>query len=175
MKCTRLAPLLAATLILGCGEKAKGPLPPLSPTSSQVVYAQGWNQILIQANGAKTQVTRSAHYSTDRNLCQLPGMGAFDLALWNRLASFMNKTASQPISTTPLCKEPEGTYRFGTPGLAEIEIQPNEKRTLLELKEGKLCSNFLQPEKIQEALELIEQIIALADLADASSCPNYRP
>src|SRR5690242_4977350 len=74
------------------------PEPDLNPVSPNVVYADGWNEIVIVANSAKTRVGVGAHLTTNRNKCGRDAYSSIELAEWNDIA----KNTNAAMKTTRL-------------------------------------------------------------------------
>ncbi|MGK5082862.1 hypothetical protein WDW37_06125 [Bdellovibrionota bacterium FG-1] len=147
-------------------------LPPISP---DIVYAVGWKSLELDANGATTLADSSGHYSTDRNMCQRPGDGAYDLGTWNTLSKALNQIVTTPNLSTPRCIDsPEGS-KFYNRGIAQLVLPNGEKRKLLEYVNVQICSTISDPALSTQFIELVEKTVFLADRADALECPNYRP
>jgi hypothetical protein len=175
-----LGALALFSMIIGCGSPEnknnalhkQNDTPPdaeeLSPTSSNVVYADHWSDITITANYAKTVVDVGAHFITSRNACGKDAYGAIELELWNTISKNANLATSTPPRQEDLCIDPPtDTYKY-MDGTVEIKID-DKKETLYEFKGGQICSRIQDPEINKKLIDSINQIIQLADKED---CPN---
>ena len=143
--------------------------------NTEAASALGWTNLTIQANGATSKLDSSGHYSTDKNMCQLKGDGVLELKTWNLIAPFFNEATQKPLATS-LCVVSDSESRFYNPGKAILNLENKKSIPLLELKENQICFGIeIPPEKQKILISLIEDIIQIADRADAHTCPNYRP
>jgi hypothetical protein len=75
-----------------------GPAP-----ASSLQYAEGWSEIVIIANYARTTVTPAAHFATSRNGCGKEEYGAIGLEDWNALAKTINSAVLADLLTEETC------------------------------------------------------------------------
>jgi hypothetical protein len=172
--------LILILLLMACGpgnsRRSNGQnLPPdfeeLSPTSSRVVYPDGWEEITINANWAKTLVNTTAHFTTSRNACGKDAYGAFDLETWNNLSKDLNAMLKMPRLQEDFCVDPPETpdYKFMD---GSVELKPdnsNVKQTVFEYKDGRICSRIKDPKLSNKLLNLIQKVIIMADKEDCTN------
>lgn len=171
---------LLMLLSLGCGKQNSNPSPiapsqaietgeELTPYSENDVYAQGWEGVVIDAFWAKTTISASAHFTTNRNACGKDAYGAIDLETWNQFAANVNKIILMtPLATETCVDPPEDTDKFMN-GTVEVNLENKAKKILFEYKDWQICNKIKDPKLAKETLKIVNQLITTADKED---CPN---
>jgi hypothetical protein len=92
-----------------------------TPAASTLVYADGWSDLTIIANQAKTEVSPGGHFSTSRNACGKEAYGAIDLAEWNAIAQGANAAvAAHPLAEETCFPLPDSVTKMD--GTAELTL-----------------------------------------------------
>jgi hypothetical protein len=189
-----LALVLAGVLALalassGCADKSEGDEAgeaSIPPTSADLVYADGWTELALDANSAKNRVDTMGHYHTDKNYCQKPGEGVYSVAAWNRMSATLNKAVTAGTLSKARCWDSPNGSKFYNKGIAELSISRppannpgaapvTSKRVLFEYKSGQICTTLDDATLADSLMEQIEMTLKLTDKADAQDCPGYRP
>ena len=173
--------LLILFLILGCGLHSNKENPyldssnqgsnsavELNPTSPDIVYSEGWNELIIRANSAKTTIDTYAHFKTDRNACGRDAYGAIHLDDWNNLAKGVNFSIEKGPANSWHCVPTPQEDRKYMDGTVEISAG-GKKRILYQIMDGLICSSVGDPFTSNLLLSAINNIIIIADKED---CPN---
>lgn len=136
-----------------------------SPIPAAII-ADGWSQLLIQANWAKIRVDSFAHWTTSRNACGKDADGALNLPLWNRLVSALNHASVTAPLSEPRCHSHDSQSKMD--GTAELTLNQG-KRVLLEARDsGEICTTIRDEAESKKLLEAVQEIILIADQED---CP----
>lgn len=157
--------VLTGAILTGCGSSSKNT--ELADTSVNQVYATSWSEIAIDANLAKTKVTATGHYETNKNACSRPGDGAMTLQEWNDFATVMNEAVAQLNTTNPLTCIPID-YRACMDGTVAIVRDDGTKANLFEPGEGGETCTRLQNRDLAE--KLYKAINGLTYAADRAGC-----
>lgn len=168
----RFTLLVGFTFLLGCGQKdpalndSNQSVDELSPTSAGIVYAEGWDEIQMIANSAKTNVDNNGHFTTSRNACGKESFGALDTENFNKISRNMNLIGKQVLLKTPRCTPfPEG---FKMDGTAEVKMTAG-KKLVFETHGGEICSYASDPKASDELLAGLDAVVKAADKED---CPR---
>lgn len=141
-----------------------------SPPPASAALADGWTQVLIQANYAKTKVDAFAHWNTNRNACGKDADGALELEVWNRLVTAVNHAVTHPLLAEPRCqpKDQNSENASKMDGTAQV-THTQGKFTLIEVRDtGEICS-FVKDEAYSK--QLIQAITDIVLIADKEDCP----
>lgn len=171
---------LLMLLCVGCGKQNSNPSlsgpsqvietgEDLTPYSEKDVYAQGWEGVVIDAYWAKTTVTPSAHFITNRNACGKDAYGAIDLETWNHFAANLNQIIAMNPSETETCVDPPTEAVKFMNGTVEVNLENKRKKILFEFKDWQICHKIKDLKVATETLNLVNQLIITADKED---CPN---
>jgi hypothetical protein len=156
--------VLAGAILTGCGSSSKSDF---TDASVGQVYATSWSEISIEANLAKTRLTTTGHYETNKNACNRPGDGAMSLQEWNEFAANMNAAAAQLNPSNPkLCIPID--YRACMDGTASMVTEDGKKVTLFESGGGGEICTHLQNRELAE--KLYKSINGLTYAADRAGC-----
>ncbi|OFZ19691.1 MAG: hypothetical protein A2X94_16685 [Bdellovibrionales bacterium GWB1_55_8] len=174
---------LLLVLVSACGPSndgsgqsagASAPEPEVPPsTETRARYAEGWQEIEMIANFAKTKVGVAGHFVTGRNACGKEAYGALELAKWNALVESTNLAIKdEPLAEEYCIKLPEGVpgerYRV-MDGIAEIKLDNGSKRTLFDTKGNETCTKIPNREAANQLITLLHAVVVAADIED---CPN---
>ncbi len=138
----------------------------LSPISPHVTYADGWEEVIINANQAKTKIGVGAHFGTNRNACGRDAYGSIQLEDWNMFAKYMNAAMKGQFSSEETCLDSPDT-RF-MDGITEVKTG-EQKKVIYEYKGGMICTTIADPEVSKNLLKVINSLVIQADKED---CPN---
>ncbi|MFL5815281.1 MAG: hypothetical protein ACJ763_17020 [Bdellovibrionia bacterium] len=156
--------VLTGAILTGCGSSSKSDF---TDASVGQVYATSWSEISIEANLAKTKVTSTGHYETNKNACNRPGDGAMTLQEWNEFAANMNAAAAQLNATNPKTCFPID-YRACMDGTASMVTDDGKKVALFEPGSGGEICTRLQNREMAE--KLYKSINGLTYAADRAGC-----
>lgn len=138
--------------------------------------AQGWLQVVMIANSAKTTLDTMAHFNTNRNACGKDAYGAIQSNdLWHQLVEWVNESVKRaPRSEercTPLSQELDanGYYKKSMDGTVEVKLTDGTKRQLFEVRGSEICTTIDTPETASHLLDALNQLVLIADKED---CPN---
>jgi outer membrane murein-binding lipoprotein Lpp len=157
--------VLAGAILTGCGSSSKNT--ELADNSVNQVYATSWSEVSIDANLAKTKVTTTGHYETNKNACARPGDGAMTLNEWNDFASTMNAAIAQLDPGNPKTCFPID-YRACMDGTATYTRDDGTKVTLFEPGGGGETCTRIQNRDLAE--KLYKAINGLTYAADRAGC-----
>ncbi|MCM2322760.1 MAG: hypothetical protein NDJ90_05825 [Oligoflexia bacterium] len=167
---------LTAALATGCGSEEKSSTGAQAPAETspgsrgnepQSLFAEGWSDLIINANFAKTRVDHIAHFTTSRNACGRDAYGALDLPLWNKLAAAMNAALQAPALAEPRCQTVENPGKMD--GTAEAQLTPTSKRLLFEVRGyAEVCTTIRDAAAAKSLLEAITAVVLAADREDCS-------
>ncbi len=168
--------LLAALLLSGC-ESANNPgqpgqAPHEAPVADDLVYPEGWTQVLIQANSANTTLDNAGHFYTSRNACGAEAAGVYAVVDWNPYIRLINQVVATPALAQPLCGDYEwNTLKFAYNGNGSTAVINTAQgpRTLYEIRNYQLCTT-VSDVKLDKAL--FQQIEGSVNRADKEDCPN---
>lgn len=154
--------------LLGCGSDSSSTLKTQNPAgpSPDLIFAEGWNEVAITANWAKTRLDHVAHFMTTRNACGRDAGGVITLDPWNRLARGLNAYVKMQPLKEPKCFPVE--LRAKMDGTAEL-ITPSGKRQLIEVKGNEFCSYIPDAQVSREVFEVLDHVV---QTADREECPN---
>jgi hypothetical protein len=147
---------------------------PTLPPQPQTLFAEGWQNLIINANSAKTDVDAIAHFKTSRNACGRGADGVLELPEWNSVAQHLNSAVSLGPSQNPYCVPIPDTFPYMD---NSVEVVLNrEKRTLYEVRDGQICSTISDHNVSDALLGDIQKIILFADKqdVDTAECPWAR-
>ncbi|OFZ53793.1 MAG: hypothetical protein A2428_02655 [Bdellovibrionales bacterium RIFOXYC1_FULL_54_43] len=141
------------------------------PATVPMAFANGWTEITMIANYAKTVMDSVGHFTTSRNACGKEDAGAIDLGLWNSLAAASNQAVVVellPSSGEYCLPHPEGLVKR-MDGTAEVTLANGSKRTLFETRGYEACTTISDR---QVATELLNSLNKMVSVADLEGCPN---
>jgi len=156
---------LTGVILTGCGSSSKNS--DFTDASVGQVYATSWSEISIDANLAKTKVTATGHYETNKNACSRPGDGAMTLQEWNEFASNMNAAAAQLVVTNPKICIPID-YRACMDGTVNVVRDDGTKVVLFEPGNGGETCTHLQDKDLAE--KIYKSINGITYAADRAGC-----
>lgn len=162
-----------ATLSLGACAKTSGDeFDDFGAGTAELVHADGWVEVAMHANYAKTQVDTAGHFETSHNGCRKEAWGALDLKTWNALAAATNKAIRKPALRQ------EEQYCLGRPefwpymdGNVELVMEDGSKRPLFENRGGEICSLIADASVATTLLDSLHRVVWAADSED---CPTAR-
>jgi hypothetical protein len=157
--------VLAGAILTGCGSSSKNSN--VTDASVGQVYASSWSEITIDANLAKTRVTTTGHYETNKNACARPGDGAMSLQEWNEFATNMNAAVTQLNASNPKICIPID-YRACMDGTVNVTNENGSKTVLFEPGGGGEICTRLQSRELAE--KLYKSINGLTYAADRAGC-----
>ncbi len=138
--------------------------------------AEGWSQLIMIANYAKTTLDSMAHFNTSRNACGKDAYGAIQSSeLWNQMVEYINAAIqAQPRSEaycTPNSQELDanGYYKKSMDGNVEIKLADGSKRQLFETRGSDICTLIQDPALAKGLLSVLNQLVLIADKED---CPH---
>lgn len=137
------------------------------PGQGDTIYAIGWNDIVIQANWAKTTVDGLGHYVTTRNACGRDASGAMDLSAWSKFVIPINNALRQEPLTAQRCV-PLSERPVKMDGVAEIATDQG-KRILIDVRNSEMCTTISDQSLAVEVLQALDLVV---NLADKEECPN---
>jgi hypothetical protein len=138
--------------------------------ASGMIYAQGWDDIKLVANYAKTTFDSTGHIITSRNACGKDGATVLDLATWNKIAQVVNDSLTAEPGAEYCMPIPDRQWpdRFKFDGTATVTTSSGP-RIVLEAKRGEVCTNVADHAKAADLMLTIDKIV---DYADKAQCPN---
>jgi hypothetical protein len=154
-----------------------------APTAPDLVAAQKWGQLKIQANSATTRLDYTGHYRTDRNGCGQDANGALDLDTWNPIATTINSAVAATMTTGDdnyFCPTPPTQNdRLGWPGfnrdnhVVDIQLESNTTQPLFETYQGQICTHIADHDLAQRLYDALNQLTIVADKTDCQNAPGY--
>lgn len=147
---------------------------PVTPPQVQTVFADGWQNLVITANSAKTNLDSVAHFKTDRNACGRGADGVLELPEWNSVSQNLNVVVKQRPAQDPYCVNIPDAWPY-MDNSVEVVLD-REKRTLYEVRDGQICSTISDHSVSDALLADIHKIIRFADKQDVdpAECPWAR-
>ncbi len=146
------------------------------PTDPPDTAAEGWSQVILLANYAKTTLGTMAHFNTSRNACGKDAYGAIQSSeFWNEMVQNINDSIISPLRTEALCfpnpqeLDANGYYKKSMDGTVEIKLADGSKHPIYETRGTDVCT-FIQDLAI--AKSLLNHLNRLVILADKEDCPN---
>jgi hypothetical protein len=144
------------------------PLPEITPQVPPLTYAQGWDEMIILANSAKTRVSPAAHFATTRNACGREAYGAIDSQTWNPLATGSNAAVVASHLQEGLCFAIPDVPR-PLDGSVQLKLKDGKLLTLFELRGNEICGPLADATLANSLLSAIHRVIQVADQED---CPH---
>lgn len=137
---------------------------------------EGWTQLIMFANSAKTTIDTMAHFNTNRNACGKDAYGVIRPSdLWNKLIKYTNLAIKNPPRTEEYCTsthqelDSNGYYKKYMDGSVQAVVDGGTKRTLFEQKGSDICTTIDDPLVSNTLFTILNQIVLIADKED---CPN---
>jgi hypothetical protein len=141
------------------------PIEELIGPDPKLQHANGWSQITILGNWAKTTVSIAAHFKTGRNACGKEAYGPIEFEDWNGLAQYANITITQPLGEKENCFPAPDEKRYS--GGLQVDIKTdNGVISLFEMRDYDICTNIVNPTVYQPLFQYIDRIIVAADKED---------
>jgi hypothetical protein len=147
--------------------------------ANAITYADGWSEVSLQANYAKTFIDSTGHYMTDRNACGQAANGAIDLAIWNKLVVAINSAIKAPLAAPPTgsgsapSSSPQNCPVEGDnskmDGTMSVTLESGKQMTIFEnLGPGEVCTSIADHQIAQNLYDAINVIVVLADQTDCA-------
>lgn len=153
---------------------ASAPDPDAAETPDSV--AEGWSQLTMVANYAKTTLDTMAHFNTSRNACGKDAYGAVQSSeLWNKMVQNINAAVQSPPRSEAYCApanqelDANGYYKKTMDGTVEAKLADGSKRQLFEQRGSDICTTIQDPTLSATLLRNLNELVLLADKED---CPN---
>ena len=183
--------LLVFTVILNTGCMADDPslqnaaantppIPRATPTAEPdpIIMPEGWTEVTITANSARTRISTGAHFTTTRNACGHEAYGGIEFEEWNKFAKSLNAAVQKESYRNEYCvalpdPTPEGMMPPYMDGTVDVKTTEGLTRTIYVLRRDQtgdqICSTIKDAKTSDKMLSAIHKIIAAADKED---CPN---
>jgi len=169
---------LALVLCLGCGSskvvepQTQADEPGNAPAPVTLVYAEGWTDIAMVANWAKTGVDHLGHFVTSRNACGKDESGAIALDLWNVLAKAVNEIVGAEAGSEEICLPLPQDQRRYMDGTAEVVLSNGTKIPLLDSTRGTgACSKIKNRATAEALFNALNEVVLIADKEGCSVLP----
>lgn len=126
-----------------------------------IVRAESWSQLTLVVAGARTQLSSNGHFTTVPNACYRRENGVLDLALWNRVATAVNRMVQQPWHDEVTCPDrPAGSPDLYQPVVLQLRTGPS--RDLLTSRGASFCTRSADLESAQDLLLALGEVAARA-------------
>ncbi len=154
------------------------PPPAQEPVQHEIPepIAEGWTQLTLIANYAKTTLDTVAHFNTSRNACGKDAYGAVQsVELWSQMVQAINIAIQTPPRAEEDCTpvNPEldsnGYYKKSMDGTVEIKLIDGTKRQLFAQRGSDMCTTLQDPVASKNLLGVLNALVLIADQED---CPN---
>ncbi|OFZ40274.1 MAG: hypothetical protein A2070_06970 [Bdellovibrionales bacterium GWC1_52_8] len=137
-----------------------------------LIYAEGWTDIALVANWAKTSLDHLGHFFTTRNACGKDEAGAISIEHWNKLATAINQVVADEAAAEEYCIPlPEGRSRY-MDGTAEVVLSNGKKLALMDSTRGTGgCSKIKNRATAEVVFETLNELVVVADKEGCSVLP----